>query len=297
MRCSSEVRSRSLQAKAEALPMRKSDWGALVLAVGISGCQTPSALPSAPPLQTRIISLTPSLTEVLFALEAGPQVVGVTANDHFPPEVEKLPEVGDFHLDSEALLALHPDLVIFDPALHRQHLQQLKSLGLKLKPLPTQNLNDLEQSVLQLGQELGRQQRARELVASMRQRLQDCRERAARLKHRPTALIEIWSEPLVTAGKGSYVSEIVEATGFVNICTQPDYPQLDLEEVHRLNPEVLILTHPIRARLEKAPGWSTLDAVKRGRVVVVPEDWLVRPGPRVMQALDHLQAWLLEHSD
>lgn len=277
--------------------MTKGGWGALVLAVGISGCHTPSALPSSPPVQIRIISLTPSLTEVLFALDVGPQVVGVTANDHFPPEVEKLPEVGDLQLDSEALLALHPDLVIFDPALHRQQLHQLQSLGLKLKPLPTQNLDDLEQSVLQLGQVLGRQQRAQQLVEQMRRRLQECRDRAAHLKHRPRALVEIWSDPLVVAGQGSYVTEIVEAVGFINVCKKTGYPQLNLEEVHRLNPEVLILTHPIEQQLARTPGWSSLEAVRRGRLVIVPEDWLVRPGPRVLQALDHLQSWLLGQGD
>lgn len=75
------------------------------------------------------MSLTPNLTEILFALEAGSQVVGVTGNDHFPPEVDQLPKIGDLQLNYEALLNLHPDLVVYDPLLNRQQLAQLQKLG------------------------------------------------------------------------------------------------------------------------------------------------------------------------
>jgi iron complex transport system substrate-binding protein len=270
--------------------------GALLLGLGLTGCHSPqSPNPSLATGQARVISLTPNLTEILFALEAGPQVVAVTRNDHYPPEVEKLPQIGDLQLNYEALLSLHPDLVVYDPALNQQHLAQLQKLGVQLQPLATQKLADMLDSIVRLGQRLHREPQARQLVARLEAELEKSRQRSQRMTHHPTALLEIWHDPLMAAGSDSYSSEILVRAGFRNVVKRTGYPTLSLEEVYRLNPEVLILTHPVAAELSAKPAWKQLKAVRRGHVLEIPEDLLVRPGPRVVEALHRLQDWLEQH--
>ena len=266
----------------------KTTLGALILSVGLAGCQSGPEVALTPSAQPRVVSLTPNLTEILFALEAGPQVVGVTANDHFPPEVDRLPKIGDLQLNYEALLRLHPDLVVYDPALNSRHLAQLQKLGLNLQPLSTQTLPDMLISITRLGANIGRPEQAARLVAQLRAELDLCRQRAARMTYHPETLVEIWHDPLIAAGKGSYSSEVMELAGFRNVLSRPGYPNLDLEELQRIDPEVLILTHPIPT----TPAWKRLRAVRDGRVLEISEDLLVRPGPRVVEALHRLQEWL-----
>lgn len=266
----------------------KTTLGALILSVGLSGCQSGPDQPVTPSAQPRVVSLTPNLTEILFALEAGSQVVGVTGNDHFPPEVDQLPKIGDLQLNYEALLNLHPDLVVYDPLLNRQQLAQLQKLGLHLEPLSTQTLPEMLESIGRLGAKVGKPEQAARLVAKLEQELDLCKKRREKMIYRPQALVEIWHDPLIAAGKGSYCAEVLELAGFHNIITRPGYPNIDLEELQRLDPEVLILTHP----LPQTPGWKRLKAVRNQRVLEISEDLLVRPGPRVVEALHRLQDWL-----
>lgn len=266
----------------------KTTLGALILSVGLSGCQTAPDKPSTPLAQPRVVSLTPNLTEILFALEAGPQVVGVTRNDHFPPEVDRLPKIGDMQLNYEALLQLHPDLVFYDPSLNGQQLAQLQKLGLHLEPMSTQTLPEMLDSIRRLGIKVGKPEQAERLLAKLQSELALCKKRREKMSYRPQALIEIWHDPLIAAGQGSYCSEVMELAGFHNIIQRPGYPTVDLEELQRLDPEVLVLTHP----LPKTPGWRRLKAVRNQRVLEISEDLLVRPGPRVIEALHRLQDWL-----
>jgi iron complex transport system substrate-binding protein len=243
----------------------------------------------------RIVSLTPNLTELIFALEAGPQVVGVTANDHFPKQVEELPEVGGLQLDYEALLHLRPDLVVFDPALHASHLPQLKKLGLPLKALPTQSLDDLLAAIPELGRQLNREAAAQKLLEQLHRQLEQVDQRRARYSRRPKAVVEIWLDPLSVAGSQSYVGQLMERAGFENAIKQTGYPSLSLEELLRLDPEVLILTQPKAKELAQRPVWKELRAVREGHVLEIAEDLMVRPGPRFVEALQQMQEWRSHH--
>ncbi|MBN9420002.1 MAG: ABC transporter substrate-binding protein [Candidatus Eremiobacteraeota bacterium] len=266
----------------------KTTLGALILSVGLSGCQSAPERSVTPSAQPRVVSLTPNLTEILFALEAGPQVVGVTGNDHFPPEVDRLPKIGDLQLNYEALLQLHPDLVVYDPMLNRQQLAQLQKLGLHLEPLSTQTIPQMLDSITRLGAKVGKSEQAAQLVTKLRQELDLCKQRREKMSYHPQALIEIWNDPLIAAGKDSYCSEVLELAGFRNVITRTGYPNLDLEDLQRIDPEVLVLTHP----LPQTPGWKRLKAVQNQRVLEISEDLLVRPGPRVLEALHRMQDWL-----
>lgn len=291
----------SLPLKAEAeralnrLESSRAWLGAVVLSFGLTGCQQSGSPkgPGSPATDLRIVSLTPSLTELLFALEAGPQVVGVTGNDHFPPEVDALPEVGDLQVNYEALLALTPDLVVLDPEMNQQHVRRLRALGIPLEAVETQSLEDLQRAIDRLGHRLGRAQQARALQQHLRNVLDRAEERRSQLAYRPTCWVEIWHDPWIGAGQLSYVGEVVETAGF-RVVHQGDrgYPRVSLEELHRLDPDAILLTHPVAQELAKNPAWSRLRAVQRGKVLHIQEDWLVRPGPRVTEAVVNLQAWL-----
>lgn len=268
----------------------------LVAAMG-SGCAPPPQEKRSRSSPVRVVSLTPSLTELMFALQAGDRVVGVTRNDHFPAAVEALPKVGDMQVDGEALLALAPDLVIYDPALNAAQLPGLQRLGVPLEAVPTQNLDQLQAAFLHLGEELGHPDQGRRLSQDLTAALDRARERARGWKHRPRVVAEIWYEPLTVAGAGCpYVNQVLQSAGFeAMLADRPGNPTLDLEELHRLNPEVLLLTHPVLDRLRREPAWRTLPALRDNRVLVVPEDLLVRPGLRVTEAMTLMQNWAEAH--
>lgn len=253
-----------------------------------TACSQPSAVQPAP-VPTRIVSLVPSVTELLFALGAGPSVVGVTENDNFPPEVSELPRVGDLSVDYERLLALTPDLVVTDANFDQGHGERLKELGIPVLTLESASLAGLRDSLLRLGEVCGREARARELLAQLDRELDQVRRQASQLARRPSVFVEIWPEPLMTAGGGTFVSELVELAGGDNLFADvKEYPSVSDEQLVARDPAVIILTVSSPEEVASRSGWSGLQAVKSGRVYRVDSDLLVRPTLRVSQALSRL---------
>ena len=264
-------------------------WLIALTALLLAGCAPNSSPPSQsdqPP--QRIVSLVPSLTELLFALGAGPTVVGVTDNDDFPAEVEQLPTVGDMNINYEKVVALAPDLVLLDPGFNTQQ-SRLESLHIPCRALATADLDRLPAQVLELGRIVGKRQRARQLVEEFETEVAEIRERS---KARPpkTVFIEIWASPLMTAGGGSFVDQLVTLAGGQNVFAELDgYPTVSNEDLLVKDPDVIILTTLDPEEAARLPGWSNLRAVRQQKVVRVDSDPLVRPTLRAPSAARRLQ--------
>ena len=252
--------------------------------------------PPPPPTPQRIVSLAPSATELLFALGAGPQVVGVTRFDDYPEAVKTLPKVGGFNdPDPEAVLALHPDCVVAVPtASGRSRVDALARLGLPVLVVPGGSMEDMWLTLAALGKALGHPERAEALRGSMQRALRTQHESLEKAHPKPVrVLVVLGHRPLVAAGPGTFLDALLTLAQGHNVVTRGGaYPVLDAEAVHALAPQIIV-----DVAMGEATDWQAFWAKTphAGRVVHVEEPALVRPGPRLPAALQRLgdALWVL----
>ncbi len=269
--------------------------GALALAWA---CHGAAPAPAEPP--RRIVSLSPALTEILFALGVGDRVVGVTDFCDYPPEARARSKVGGFTNPSiEAVLALEPQLVVVSPAAgNRDAALAIERAGVPVAVYAAERLEDAYAAIVGLGLRCGVEGRARELVETLRARLEQVR-RAAAARPRPRVLFCLQLEPLVAAGRGTLPDELLALAGGINVVEAERYPRLGIESVLALAPEVIV-----QARMDRVPAatqeriaafwsrWPTIPAVRQGRVYVWDATTALRSGPRVAEAAEALLSLL-----
>lgn len=246
-----------------------------------TGCRPePTPLP-APATPQRVASLVPSATELVYEIRAQDLLVAVTENDNYPPEVEKLPKVGDQTIDKEKLLTLRPDLVLLDTEFNRDQ-AQLEGLGLKVLPLQSRRLADIARNIRLLGRHLGREKSAETAAQAFEAKL----KAIPRLKETPTVFIEIWGSPLMTVGGESLPNDLLEILGLPNAYEdQTGYFQVDPEDVLRRRPDVIIL--PSGSSTEQSSAAKLLErAGVSVRVIVLDGDLFTNPTSRVLQGLE-----------
>lgn len=242
----------------------------------------------------RIVSVTPSVTEALFALGVGDKVVGVTSWCTYPPEATERTIIGDaFNLNMEVLLSLQPDLVIGDSTLVAGHIEQLRALGIEVGTIDPTTLDEVIDSMITLGELVGDQKGGKALSENMRSRLSEL------TSHVPAGsskrvFVEIWYEPLMTVGPGSFLDELINLAGGENIAedTGQPWPQFSEEQVLARDPEVIILTNYNKAEALQRPAWQNLAAYKTGDVYEVNPDLYVRSTPRLLDGLAELISFI-----
>jgi iron complex transport system substrate-binding protein len=254
----------------------------------------------------RIVSTLPSGTEMLFALGLGDRVVGVSAFCRYPPQVRSLPSVGSvLHPDFERILTLRPDLVVI-PDRIPELADRLAAAQVPFVAIAMTTLSDVSSSMRRIGAAAGVEPHARAVVAGIEARLQQVRLRAV-ARPRPRVLLILGRDPgaltgIVAAGAGSYLDDLVTLAGGDNVVSRVSslpYPKVSLESILGLDPEVIIDTVDMSAidwnreqrNIEGQKLWqrfSTLSAVRAGRVHAAESDALVTPGPRVVDVADWL---------
>ncbi|MCE1254840.1 MAG: cobalamin-binding protein [Anaerolineae bacterium] len=252
-------------------------------------------LPSAP---QRIISLAPSNTEILFAIGAGKNVVGVTSYCDYPLEAKKLPQIGGFSaktISIESIIALKPDLVVAYGDQQTSVVEALDESHIAVVVINPQSFDDIYGSISLLGQATGHVSDAETLVASMKARVAAVAEKTASIpaEKRPTVFWEVFDEPLMTTSTHTATGQMIELAGGVNIFSdlKEDYPQISAEEVIKRNPAVIMGpdTHGSKLSIDQLgsrPGWSVIEAVKTGRVYLLDGNISSRSGPRMVDALE-----------
>jgi iron complex transport system substrate-binding protein len=270
---------------------------AIALLATLSGCTRAGAGPGAQP--ARIVSTSPSITEILYELGLGDRVVGVTTYCHYPPEAAKKPKIGDFlHPNLERIVGLRPDLVISESTGVRGSVQ------LTLPALEVRNgsVAEILEAIDTIGRAAGVPDRAERLAARIRSDLGAISERTARLKH-PRVMFVAGRTPgrvedIVVAGRGSHLDELIGIAGGVNVFrdTVSNYSKISLEALVARNPEVIIDmgemadTAGVTEAQKRAVAatWAArmpmLAAVRNRRVYAVASDIYVVPGPRIVEA-------------
>ena len=255
----------------------------------------PQSLGPPPPASVqRLVSLAPSLTEIAFALGEGDRVVGVTRYDDFPPEVASRTRVGGLvDPDIEAIAVLHPDLVLALPSpAARPGLNALARLGIAVVLIPAETLNDMWQAIETVGHALQRDAAAHALTARLRAGLQELRAQPARDVR---ILVVVGHRPLVVAGPNSFLDDVVRTLGATNVVLRGgNFPVLDLESIAPLRPQVIVDV-AMDATDAAAPFWQRQPqalARQAARVESVHDAALLRPGPRIVDAMRRLKARL-----
>lgn len=248
-----------------------------------------------PKYPKRIVSLAPSVTETLFALGLDREIVGVTRYCKYPPEAGKRKKVGGLYdLNYEAVVELHPDLVIMT-GLFSDGAVQLDKLGLNILIVPYDTVGDVLDSTIKIGKATGRTEEAEKLAASIKKEL--AAARASRPGGTPPrVMIVVDRNPgnlqgLFVAGGKNFLNELLKIAGGKNIFADAavGYPQPSLEEIISRNPEIIIETRIGGKLSEKdkkrtAEEWNALgniDAVKNGRIYIWTDYFLTVPGPRI----------------
>ncbi|MCA9499741.1 MAG: cobalamin-binding protein [Nitrospira sp.] len=243
----------------------------------------------------RIVSLAPSVTEILFAVGLHEEIVGVTEFCDFPPEALTKPKVGYATPNLESIVGLQPQLVLAPKSFLRADLiNKLEQLKIPLFILDPQTVEDILAHIQLLGRMVGHSQEANALAALMRKQLSILSDRLVGLP-RPSLLYVLNSEPLITVGPGSFIHRLIELAGGRNVADQASapYPRLTMEEVIRQNPDILLFPVGRQEGISQVEQdswrrWTTLLAVQQGKLLQIDSNLLNRPGPRIIEGLKHL---------
>jgi iron complex transport system substrate-binding protein len=244
---------------------------------------------------TRIVSLAPSVTEILFAIGLHEQIVGVTDFCDYPPEAKQKPKVGYTHPNIEVIVTLQPDLVLAPRAFLRADLlAKLEQLKIPTFIVDPESFEEIPSRIQTIGRIVNRSASADVVAMEMRQRIAAIRSKTEALS-RVRVLYVLNSQPLITVGPGSYIHQVINIAGGSNIAslTTVPYPHLNMETVLKEDPEIIIF--PI-GKAEGIPlseqqqwlRWTSLSAVKQGRLHQISADVLNRPGPRIVEGLEAL---------
>ncbi|MFH1144622.1 MAG: ABC transporter substrate-binding protein [Candidatus Eisenbacteria bacterium] len=265
---------------------------------------------STPP--QRIVSLSPNITEILFALEAGEAVVGVTRFCNYPPQVDQLPKVGGVVDPSlEAILELNPDLVLATRGNPLEFIESLVELGIPVFALETRGtIEQLIVSVREIGAVTGRNREAAVLIQDLQEQWRVVLRVTRDLppESRPRVYYGELDGAFWTAGPGSYIHSLIEDAGAENVAWQAPsaWCALSLEVIVAGDPEVYLGTYAgpdtpeartaaeaeVRTFLQTHPVWSQTTLGRNPRIFMVQEDRLLRPGPRVFAVLRELARFL-----
>jgi iron complex transport system substrate-binding protein len=247
---------------------------------------------------TRIVSIAPSNTEILFAVDAGEQVVGVTKYCNYPEEAQKREQVGGFSaktISVEKIVALKPDLVITGDESHQPVIDALVQLNIPVMALKASTFEDVYRNIELVGHVTDHGVQASEVVAQMRARVDVVTEKVAAIPQaeRVSVFWEVFDEPLMTAGPSTFIGQMIELAGGVNVFADvtEEYPEISTEEIVRRDPSVILGpdSHSDKLTPEligQRPGWETIAATKSGRIVVINGDIASRAGPRLPEALE-----------
>jgi iron complex transport system substrate-binding protein len=243
----------------------------------------------------RVISLAPSITEMLFSLGLDEQIVGVTDFCDYPPAAKAKMKVGYSNPNVETIVSLRPDLVLAPREFFRTDLQaKLEQLKIPVFVLEAKTLDDVSLHVQTLGRIVDRSTEANAVADAIRKRMAEI-QRKTEAASPKRVLYVLNSQPLITVGPGSFIHQMIEIAGGINVATQAavPYPRLSMETVLKEDPEVLVF--PVgdvesvpRSEQQQWQRWTSLSAVKHHRFHEVSSNLLNRPGPRIVEGLEQL---------
>lgn len=245
----------------------------------------------------RIVSLIPSNTETLFALDAGDSVVGVSDNDDFPKEATEKEKVGGMEFNLEKIISLKPDLVLAHSTLGEKAdagIKQLRELKIPVFVVPeAKSFEETYDVINQISIIVNKKDEAAKIIADMKTKVEDVQSKVKALDEQRTAFVETSNAPeIFTAGEGTFIQEMFDLLNIKNSATKSGWYQISSEAIIKENPDVILVMYDyvpkIVEKVKKREGFSTINAVKNDRVVQIDEDKISRTGPRLAEGLEEV---------
>jgi len=245
---------------------------------------------------TRIVSLAPSNTEILFALGLGEQVVGVTEYCDYPEAALEKETVGGFKtISTEKVVSLNPELILATGGVQAEVVQQLRGLNQKVVVIDSNNLEDIFSNIQLIGRITDRVGEAQTLVDGLQKRVGTVQTKGE--SPGVKLMYIVWGDPLMVAGPDSLADDLIDKAGGVNIFADAatQYPTVSLESVINSGPEIIIASDNIGLELtdlKDMAEWQKTPAVQNNRIYTVEADIVSRPGPRIIDALELFAGWI-----
>ena len=238
----------------------------------------------------RAVSLAPNVTEIVFAVGAGDRLVGDTTYCDYPKAAQKIQKIGDtLNPNIETIIALKPQVVFVSTASQMENFTKtLEAQNISIFVTDPKDLDGVYRSIRQIGEVLGKDNRASEVVDEMKRRVADVEARTRAAPDVKT-FVQIAREPLFTIGKNSFITDLINHAGGISVTANvaEDYPKFSKETALALQPEAIILSD---SPDNSAPNgvFETSPAIKNGRVYKIKAELLSRPGPRLIEGLEQI---------
>jgi iron complex transport system substrate-binding protein len=239
----------------------------------------------------RIVTLVPSETELLYAIGAGEEVVGVDDFSNYPPEAASKEKIGGMDANIEKIVSLKPDLILGSSSMNKPVIDKLRALKLNVFATDPKTYNAVIEKITEVGTIMNKAEKAAEVAKHM----QDVRKQVTdAVKDAPKPKVYLEFSPGWTVGKGEFLDEVITLAGGTNIADKTGWYQIDPELVVKANPDIIVYAsmtvkqgekNPILAEIEKRPGWETINAIKNKKLFEVDQDPLVRVSPRLADGL------------
>jgi iron complex transport system substrate-binding protein len=247
----------------------------------------------------RIISLTPATTEILFALGLDDEIIAVSSYCTWPLQARDKAKVGSFsNPNIEKIITLKPDLILVTGMEQENLTSILSSLDIRHISVDPKNIDELMASIKEIGAITGRPDKAGQVNKNIKDALTEIERSIAALRpsQRPKVYMEIWYDPVMSPGKGSFVDDMIRRSGGINITSdlRRSYSRIDPEEIIFRDPDRIILAYMksadwVNENFYKRLGWENITAIRDNRVYAgIDPDIILRPGPRIAQGLTAL---------
>ncbi|UOR10870.1 ABC transporter substrate-binding protein [Halobacillus amylolyticus] len=247
----------------------------------------------------RIVSLIPSNTEIVFALGAGEEVVGVSDNDNYPEQVNEIDKVGGMQINTEKVLSLKPDLVLaHGSSAHnfQAAIDQIRNAGIPVYVV--KNASDFKgvyETIQSVGKLVDEQEKAESIVTGMKEKLKGIKEKASDIKDPKSVFVEVSPAPeIYTTGTGTFMNQMLQAINAENAAAgQEGWVKMNEEAIINLQPDVIITTYgyytekPVEKVLSRE-GWEEVPAIEKKQVYDVHSDLVTRAGPRLIEGVERL---------
>jgi iron complex transport system substrate-binding protein len=246
----------------------------------------------------RIVSLSPALTETLFAVGAGELIVGNTDFCDYPEAAKSIQKVGGYSVDSisvETIVSLKPDLVMAESLIQSATIDALKQANLPVFVSSANSYEDVFNNITTAGKITDHGQEAEELISLMNDRIEKVQEKVKDIPEadRPKVFWEVWDEPLMTIGPNTFLDRLIREAGGINIFSDApvDYPSISAEEVIKRNPDFIMGPGTMSKKLDTEnlatqPGWGNVNAIVKEQIVLLDDNISSRPGPRIVDAIE-----------
>lgn len=243
---------------------------------------------------SRIVSLSPASTEILFAVGAQDQIAARTDLCNYPPEAKNIASVGGFDgklFSLESIIAFKPDFVYLTAVMHSHLIEPLKAYGIPIYVSDVQSVDDILKEIQDIAEITGHKEQGQICVENIKNEFAQAEKITENLNldKKPSVYWEIWNSPYMSVGNRSFLNEIIQIAGLSNIfenLSQP-YPSVSEESIIAKNPDIIVFPSDamISAKdIKNRRSWKNIEAVKNNRIYSLDGDLMSRSGPRIGKA-------------